>query len=171
MKHLWFVSLALAITLTGAGCAQKAENAADRAADRATNVIENTAEKAAEEAAEVAKDAAEDATQTVKEKVADEVREVADTIETKTIEMTAKQFEFDPSTIRVKKGTPVKLLITSTDVTHGFSIPDFNVSATLVPKKTTTVEFTPDKTGTFPFSCNIICGSGHVDMKGTLIVE
>ncbi|MEK7158711.1 MAG: cupredoxin domain-containing protein [Patescibacteria group bacterium] len=175
MKRLWFLSLGLAVALTGAGCAQKAENIADRAADRATDAAQEAAEKVADEAKDAAKDVADDAAEAVKDKVAKEVRDVAedvaDAIETKTIAMTAKQFEFSPSAITVKKGTPVKLLITSQDVTHGFSLPEFNVSASLAPGKTTTVEFTPDKIGTFPFSCNIICGSGHTTMTGKLIVE
>lgn len=87
------------------------------------------------------------------------------------ISVTAKRWEFDPSTVRVTKGDRVKLSIESTDVTHGFSIPDFNVSATLKPNETTKVEFVADKAGTFTFSCNVFCGSGHPTMKGTLIVE
>ena len=86
------------------------------------------------------------------------------------IQMTAKQFEYSPSTITVKKGDRVKLLITSQDVTHGFSLPDFGVSATIEPGKTTTVEFTADKAGTFEFRCNVFCGTGHPNMKGTLVV-
>src|SRR3989344_5219597 len=89
----------------------------------------------------------------------------------KEISMTAKKFEFNPSTITVKKADQVKLTIKSLDVTHGFSIPDLNVNANLDAGKETVVEFTPDKTGTFTFVCSVFCGSGHSGMKGTLIVE
>lgn len=92
-------------------------------------------------------------------------------METKIITVTAKKFQFDPATITVKKGAKVTLNIKSVDVSHGFSLPDFNVNATLEPNKTATVTFTADKTGTFSFSCSIFCGSGHGDMKGTLIVQ
>lgn len=88
-----------------------------------------------------------------------------------TIQMTAKQWEFIPSTVTVKKGQKVKLVITSTDVAHGIGIPDFGVSAALAVGKTTTLEFTPDKTGSFTFFCNVFCGSSHREMKGTLIVQ
>ena len=37
--------------------------------------------------------------------------------------------------------------------------------------KTTEIEFIADKKGTFTFSCSVPCGSGHLNMKGTLIVE
>src|SRR5262249_7400285 len=39
--------------------------------------------------------------------------------ETKTIEVSAKKYEFDPSEIRVKKGTKVELKVHSVDETHG----------------------------------------------------
>lgn len=84
--------------------------------------------------------------------------------------LTARQFSFDPSVITVKKGEQVRLHITSIDVTHGFSIPDFGVNTTLAPNQTNTVEFTATKTGTFSFFCSVFCGSGHSGMRGTLEV-
>jgi cytochrome c oxidase subunit 2 len=86
------------------------------------------------------------------------------------IKMTAKQFEFSPSTITVKKGETVKLTVTSEDVQHGLSIPDFGVSLSLSPGVPATATFVADKTGTFQFMCNNFCGSGHSGMKGTLVV-
>lgn len=88
-----------------------------------------------------------------------------------TFDLTARQFEFDPSTITVQQGSTVVLNITAEDVPHGFSLPDFGVSETLTPGKTKTVEFVADKAGTFSFSCSVVCGSGHSTMKGTLVVE
>lgn len=85
--------------------------------------------------------------------------------------ITAKRFEFVPSMITVKKGDKVKLTITSTDTTHGFSLPDFNINKALEPNQPVDVEFVADKVGTFTFKCNVPCGSGHSSMKGTLIVE
>lgn len=89
----------------------------------------------------------------------------------KTFSITAKNWEFTPNTITVKKGDTVKLSIASVDVTHGFKLPEFNVSADLVPGKTTNLEFVASKAGTFTYFCNVFCGEGHRDMKGTLIVE
>lgn len=87
------------------------------------------------------------------------------------IDMTAKQWEFDPGTITVKEGQKVKLNIKSIDVTHGFALPDFGVSQRLEPGKTEIVEFTADKKGTYTFFCSVVCGSGHRSMKGILVVE
>jgi len=91
--------------------------------------------------------------------------------ETKEFDMTAKQFEFVPNTITVNKGDTVKLHIKSTDVTHGFSLPDFGVNEVLAPGNDVHVEFVADKAGTFTFSCSVPCGSGHGRMSGQLIVK
>lgn len=90
---------------------------------------------------------------------------------TKSFDITAKQWEFVPSTIAVDEGDSVTLNVTSTDVTHGLSIPDFGVSETLTPGKTTTVTFIANKAGTFSFFCSIFCGSGHSGMEGMLVVN
>lgn len=85
--------------------------------------------------------------------------------------VTAKQFSFEPNPIRVKLGDRVRLNITSIDVTHGFSLPDFGISEVLEPGKTTSVEFIANKKGRFAFYCSIVCGAGHTGMRGNIIVE
>ena len=87
------------------------------------------------------------------------------------IKMTAKKYEFDPKEIRVKKGDHVKLVITAIDHDHGFKLEAFQIDQLLKKGEATTVEFTADKTGTFPFECSHFCGLGHKKMKGELIVE
>lgn len=87
------------------------------------------------------------------------------------IRIIAKQWAFVPGEIRVRKGTPVVLEVTSTDVAHGLAIPDFNINRNLQPGTTERIEFTPDKTGSFSMACSVFCGSGHRGMRGTLIVE
>ncbi len=89
----------------------------------------------------------------------------------KEISITAKQWEFVPNTITVSQGEKVRLKITSVDVAHGFTLPDFGVSAYLAPGQQTSVEFVADKKGTFSFFCNVACGAGHSQMKGVLIVQ
>lgn len=89
----------------------------------------------------------------------------------KEFKMTARRFAFEPAEITVKLGDQVRLVVTSTDVTHGLSIPQFNVSEVLLPNETKTIEFVADKRGRWPFACSVYCGAGHSDMKGALIVE
>lgn len=87
------------------------------------------------------------------------------------IQVTAKKYSFSPNPIRVKKGEHVRLIITATDRDHGFKLEAFNIEQKLKKGVPTTVEFTADKAGTFPFKCSVHCGLGHSGMKGTLIVE
>jgi len=88
----------------------------------------------------------------------------------KEFNITAKQWSFDPSVIEVKKGDTVTLNITSVDVLHGIVIEAFSVNTNLQPGKTVTVTFTADRTGSFPFFCSVICGDGHFDMIGKVVV-
>lgn len=85
--------------------------------------------------------------------------------------MTAKQFVFEPAVIEVNKGDRVKLVVTSTDVPHGISIPEYGINERLDPGRPVTIEFTADKEGTFTTFCSVFCGSGHSNMKGKIIVK
>ncbi len=87
------------------------------------------------------------------------------------IKMTAKKYEFNPSTITVKKGEKVRLIITATDRDHGFRLDEFGINQKLKKGDPTTIEFTADKTGTFEFKCSEFCGLGHGKMKGKVVVE
>ena len=87
------------------------------------------------------------------------------------ITVTAKQFEFDPGVITVKKGEKVRLIITATDHDHGFKLEAFDINQVLKKGDPTIIEFTAVKAGTFEFKCSVYCGRGHRRMKGQLVVE
>jgi cytochrome c oxidase subunit II len=91
--------------------------------------------------------------------------------DTKEIRMTAKKYEYDPAVITVKEGEHVSLVITALDHDHGFKIDALHIDQLLKKGESTTIEFTADTTGTFPFQCSHFCGLGHKGMKGELIVE
>ena len=86
------------------------------------------------------------------------------------IEITAKQFSFEPSEITVKKGEPVVLVIKSADVAHGLRFRDLNLNVKIDKGGTAELPFTPDKTGDFVGQCSVFCGSGHGGMKMTMHV-
>jgi len=88
----------------------------------------------------------------------------------KVVKLAAKKFEFSPAEITVKKGEPVVIEISSEDVKHGFTLPDFGVRADIKPGIVNRISFTPDKVGRFIFACDVFCGAGHEDMSGTLNV-
>jgi cytochrome c oxidase subunit 2 len=87
------------------------------------------------------------------------------------IKMTARKYEFTPSTIQAKKGDHIKLIITALDHEHGFKLDAFHIDQKLPKGEAVTVEFTADRAGTFPFECSHYCGLGHKKMKGQVIVE
>ena len=86
------------------------------------------------------------------------------------IHITAKKFEFTPDTITLKKGEPVVLVVSSQDRKHGFNLRAFGIRADVNPGGTARIQFAPNKTGKFTFSCDVFCGEGHEDMTGTIVV-
>ncbi len=86
------------------------------------------------------------------------------------IRIVAKKFEFTPSEIRLEKGVPVMLELTTEDVAMGFFAPDFKADVEIVPGKVARVRLVPDKAGTFEFICDVFCGDGHEDMGGKIHV-
>jgi cytochrome c oxidase subunit 2 len=91
--------------------------------------------------------------------------------EPRAIAITAKRFEFVPSTITLKKGETVKLVVTSEDVTHGLFLRPLKIDTDLVPGETQQLTVTPQSAGTFTAICHHFCGAGHGNMKLTVVVE
>ena len=90
--------------------------------------------------------------------------------EEKVIRITARKFEFLPKDVELRKGEPVVLEFTTTDVLMGFSAPDFKVRADIVPGQVARVRLTPERIGTFDFVCDNFCGEFHEDMSGQIHV-
>lgn len=57
--------------------------------------------------------------------------------------------------------TDVKIILTSTDVVHGFYVKDFNFSRFALPGVTNTFSLHAVKTGTFSGQCTQMCGLYH----------
>ena len=89
----------------------------------------------------------------------------------KVIEIHAKRFSFSPAEITLVKGETVTLALTADDTTHGLSIPELNVNATLNKGKTVKVDVTPAQAGTFNGQCNHFCGVGHGSMLFKVTVK
>ena len=87
------------------------------------------------------------------------------------IKITAKKFEYSPSSIKIKKGIPVILEFTSLDKLHGFNCPKLGVRTDIEPGKVSRVRILAQKAGVYEFHCDIFCGDGHEDMYGKIIVE
>lgn len=68
-------------------------------------------------------------------------------------------------------GKPVKVLLRSLDVIHDFYVPELRAKMDLVPGQVSYVWFAPIRTGTFEILCAELCGVGHSQMRGTVIVQ
>jgi len=74
------------------------------------------------------------------------------------------------SELRVPLGKPVKLVLTSQDVIHGFYAPAFRIKQDAVPGMTTYLWFQPTQVGTFDVMCSQYCGLEHSHMLSKIIV-
>jgi cytochrome c oxidase subunit 2 len=100
------------------------------------------------------------------------------------VEVTGQQFAWSyryPSSVTggaplstthlyVPKGESVKFEIRSVDVIHAFWIPAFRLQIDAVPGITTSYRATPDRLGSYPVVCNLLCGLGHGLMRSTIHV-
>jgi cytochrome c oxidase subunit 2 len=90
----------------------------------------------------------------------------------KEVEMTAKKYEYSPSSVEVPVGTVIRFKITALDKEHGFEIEGVKDSCVHIKKgESATVEYKAEKAGTFEFKCCKFCGFGHGKMKGTIVVK
>jgi cytochrome c oxidase subunit 2 len=80
-------------------------------------------------------------------------------------------FSFDPQHIVVPRGAKVTFYVTSTDVVHGFSIPETGVNTMVEPGWVSTVSHVFAKPGTYLLVCNEYCGSAHQTMAGSVEVK
>ncbi len=75
---------------------------------------------------------------------------------------------YSPNSLVLTAGTPVRLKFLRKDTggcTSKVLIPDFNIAQNLPEGKTTTIEFTPTKAGTYKFTCGMKMISGTILVK------
>jgi nitrous-oxide reductase len=89
--------------------------------------------------------------------------------------MTSIRSHLNPEHITVNKGDEVTIYVTNleraVDETHAFGISQLNVHASVEPGKTSSVTFTADQEGIFPYYCTEFCSALHLEMMGYLYVK
>ncbi len=83
----------------------------------------------------------------------------------------ARIFSFDPATIEIPVGSRVTFYVTSTDVEHGFSIPETGVNTMVTPGWVSQVSHVFKQRGTFLLVCNEYCGAAHQTMAAKVEVR
>ena len=88
--------------------------------------------------------------------------------------------DFNMKEIRVKVGQPVTIRLRSLDNSahtdgggkHQWAVDDFQASVIAPPQGTAMTTFTPTRSGTYIYYCDICCGGrANPSMNGKLIVE
>jgi plastocyanin len=92
--------------------------------------------------------------------------------EVKDITVEGSEFSYSPSSINLMAGEPVRLTFNNIGtVAHNLVIDELGVTTkTVTPGESDTVEFTPDKSGTFTFYCSIDSHRAR-GMEGEVMVE
>ena len=72
--------------------------------------------------------------------------------------------------LHVPVGRPVKLIMTSEDVIHNFSIPSMRVKGDVIPGRFVQIWFEPTRPGTYQIFCAEYCGTQHSGMTGQVVV-
>ena len=92
-----------------------------------------------------------------------------------TVYATLVRSHINPERITVNKGDKVTIHMTNLeraqDETHGFTVDNFDVHASLEPGETSTIEFNADIEGVFPYYCTEFCSALHLEMMGYLMVK
>ena len=91
---------------------------------------------------------------------------------TRSFEVVATRWKFEPEVLEVDEGDRVVLRMRSADTAHGLAIKEFKVKKDLPDTgEEITVEFVASKAGTFRMECSEYCGKGHSKMRGRLVVR
>ncbi|HIP59943.1 MAG TPA: c-type cytochrome, partial [Campylobacterales bacterium] len=92
-----------------------------------------------------------------------------------TVFATLVRSHINPERITVNKGDKVTIHLTNLeraqDETHGFTVDHHDIHASLEPGETTSIQFTADIEGVFPYYCTEFCSALHLEMMGYLMVK
>lgn len=73
--------------------------------------------------------------------------------EAREIRVDLSNYKFEPSSITVKKGEKIRLILTSKDIYHTFTIDELGINIEVSPGQTVTREIVADRSGTFRLYC------------------
>ncbi len=106
--------------------------------------------------------------------------------ETKTFDIRARQYAYDPPIINVDRGDSVYIKLSSLDVVHGFYLEGYGIDAEIFPMRplirlrdpgqkdgfrdVEKIAFRADKVGKFRYRCSHTCGYLHPFMQGEFVV-
>jgi cytochrome c oxidase subunit 2 len=87
------------------------------------------------------------------------------------IAVTMRKFAVEPRVIRVRRGENVILDVSTVDVLHGFQVDQLGINEPVQPGHPAHIPLDTSKKGDFKVACSIVCGPGHNDMTGEIVIE
>ena len=91
--------------------------------------------------------------------------------EPRIVTIRAEDWAFIPDSVSFQKGENAMIRLEGISGTHGFMVSGLSINVTIQPGETVDVPIPTDVPGTYAFRCSIPCGDGHMDMKGTIVIE
>lgn len=76
---------------------------------------------------------------------------------------------YEPSSVRVRRGIPVRLVFDRQEAagcSEEVVLPEFGIRRFLPPNRKTVIEFTPDRDGSFDFTCGMSMLRGRLTVVG-----
>jgi plastocyanin len=90
---------------------------------------------------------------------------------TREFAISGNHYAFSPGNITVDRNDLVKITFTASDMPHSFTLDDYRIVKRAGAGQTVTFEFRADRSGRFPYYCNLSADDKCKDMKGTLTVR
>jgi cytochrome c oxidase subunit 2 len=75
------------------------------------------------------------------------------------------------SEVHLPLNKPVRVLLRSQDALHDFYVPPMRARMNMVPGQLSVFWFTPTRAGRYEALCAQLCGVGHPNMRGLVVVE
>jgi cytochrome c oxidase subunit II len=72
--------------------------------------------------------------------------------------------------LHIPVGRTIQLVMTSEDVIHDFSVPAFRIKHDVLPGRYESLWFEATRPGTYHLFCTQLCGTGHAQMTGEVVV-
>ena len=83
----------------------------------------------------------------------------------------ATRYRFEPARVEVNEGDLVAIELRSADIAHSLTIEAYRIAKRVGPGQSVVFEFRAERSGTFPFVCDLKAEDGCRKMRGELVVR